>query len=74
MLKLDLWLITSNSWLFCLFLFKIVEFVLLSFAGASNDMIFYVLFVHVTAQCECIVLLFLYCFVFCSFVKTTIVA
>jgi len=41
--KLDLWLITLSSWLFCLLLHKIVAFVLLSFAWLSDDVIFYVL-------------------------------
>jgi len=45
--------------------------VLLSFARASNDMIFCVLFVHVTAQCDCTMLPILFCFVFCSFLGTT---
>jgi hypothetical protein len=60
-LELDLWLIALGSWLFCLLLHKSVLFVLLNFARALGDVIFCVLFVHVTTECECIVLPFFSC-------------
>jgi hypothetical protein len=42
---------------------KIVVFILLNFAQALGDVIFCVLFVLVPTQCECIMLLFLSCYV-----------
>jgi hypothetical protein len=70
-LKLDLWLIILNYWLFCLLLHKIVMFVFLSFARASSDVIFCVLFVLVAIQCECTMLPFLSYYVFHFFAVTT---